>query len=200
MQACRKDTVLQQTGHATESCRAHCCASATGLPNMTVWPQGTERAVPREALHAALRSLIGVPCRPTLAANSLMLRFDFGRSEKGRAYVWIDPPWRMTLAGLFVGGSADCPVWDDGEDTAVNQALWEAWCALLDPLRSTTLAEASLHDDTPDLRLGFASGHQIETFGNYREGCWWYYRDRLTGEVFEAGREGITHEFGEPAE
>jgi len=44
-----------------------------------------------------------VPCRHTLATNSLMLRSDFGRSEKGRAYIWIDPPWRMTLAGP-VGG------------------------------------------------------------------------------------------------
>ena len=82
----------------------------------------------------------------------------------------------------------------------VNQPLWEAWCALFDPLGSTTLAEVSVSDDTPDLRLRFASGHQIETFGNCCEGCWWYYRDRLTGEVFEAGRGGITHEFGEPAE
>jgi len=135
-----------------------------------------------------------------LATNSLMLRFDFGRSAKGRAYIWIDPPWRMTLAGLFVSGSADYPMGDGAEDKEVNQPQWEAWCALFDPLGSTTLAEASVRDDTPDLRLGFASGHQVETFGNSSEGCWWYYRDRLTGEVFEAGRAGITHEFAEPAE
>jgi hypothetical protein len=135
-----------------------------------------------------------------LATNSLMLRFDFAHSPKGRAYIWIDPPWRMTIAGTLVSGSADYPAGGGVEEEEVNRPLWEAWCALFDPLGSTTLTEVSVHDGPPDLRLGFASGHQIETFGNYSEGCWWYYRDRLTGEVFEARRAGITHEFAEPAE
>lgn len=155
---------------------------------------------PRDELHIALRSLIGVTCKRSLATNSLKLRFDFNLSEKGRAYIWIDPPWRMTFAGKLVSGSADWPVWDGVENKEVNQPLWETWCALFDPLDSTTLTDASVSSGTPDLRLRFASGHQIETFGNCRDDCWWYYRDRLTDEVFEAGPAGITHRIGEPAE
>ncbi len=157
-------------------------------------------ADPRDRLHSALRSLIGTPCRRSLATSSLMLRFDFGLSEKGRAYLWIDPPWRMTLAGKLVSGSADWPVWNGVADKEVNQPLWDSWCARFDPLDSTKLWEASVSADTPDLRLDFASGHRIETFGNCCDNCWWYYRDRLTGEVVEAGLAGITYEIADPAE
>ena len=153
-----------------------------------------------EGLAEALRSLVGVPCQRSLATNSLVLRFDFREREKGRAYVWIDPPWRVSRDGRFVTGSADWPVWDGVAEPEVNRPLWEAWCALLDPLNSTALAEAVVGRPLPDLRLRFASGHEVWAFGNTGEGCWWYYRDRVTGEVFGAGAAGVTRELGEPAE
>ena len=152
-----------------------------------------------EALTIALRSLVGVPCERSLATNSLKLRFDCLDREKGWAYIWIDPPWRLTLADKLITGSADWPVWDGVEEKEVNQPLWEAWCALFDPLGQTTLIDVSVGSQFPDLRLDFETGHRIETFGNSGDGCWWYYRDRLTGEIFEAGASGIIHEFAEPA-
>jgi hypothetical protein len=153
----------------------------------------------RDALSVALRSLIGMQCKRSLATNSLKISFDFQASERGQAYIWMDPPWRMTLDGHIVTGSADWPVWDGVEDKEVNQPLWEAWSALFNSLNSTVLVGASVNAALPDLCLDFASGHRIETFGNSGDGCWWYYRDRITGEVFEAGAAGICHEFAEAA-
>ena len=152
-----------------------------------------------EGLAGALRSLVGVSCQRSLATNSLMLRFDFREWEKGRAYVWIDPPWRLSQNGRFVTGSGDWPVWDGVEQPEVHRPLWEAWCGLLDPLSDTTLAEAVVGEPLPDLRLRFTSGHEVWAFGNRGESCWWYYRDRVSGEVFEAGAGGITHELGAAA-
>ena len=154
----------------------------------------------REALAVALRALVGIPCKRSLATNSIKFRFDCRLSDKGRAYLWIDPPWRLTLAGDLVSGSADWPVWDGVEDKEVNQPLWEAWCARFDLLDRATLSDVTVDRGCPDIRLRFESGHIIETFGNSTHGYWWYYRDRLTGEVFEAGSAGISHEFAEPAD
>jgi hypothetical protein len=153
-----------------------------------------------DGLAEVLQSLVGAPCQYSLATNSLMFRFDFREREKGRAYIWIDPPWRLTVGGKFVTGSADWPVWDGVEEPDVNRPLWDTWCGLFDPLIATTLIEAVVGSPMPDLRLRFSSGHEIEVFGNCSDDCWWYYRDRLTGEVFEAGARGITYELGEVAE
>jgi hypothetical protein len=153
-----------------------------------------------EGLAEVLRSLVGVPCHRSLATNSLKLLFDTRESEKGRGYIWIDPPWRLSRGGRFITGSADWPVWDGVEEPEVNRPLWEAWCALFDPLSDTTLTEAVVSEPLPDLRLRFASGHEVQTFGNSCNGCWWYYRDRVSGVVFEAGAAGVTRELGEPAE
>src|SRR5262245_39203378 len=154
----------------------------------------------RDALSVALRSLIGTPCKRSLATNSLKISFDFQVSERGRAYIWIDPPWRMTLDGRIVSGSDDWPVWDGVEDRDRNQPLWDAWCALSNPLNSTVLIGASVSETVPDLCLDFGSGHRIQTFGDSNDDCWWYYRDRITGEVFEASAAGICHDFAEAAE
>jgi hypothetical protein len=151
-------------------------------------------------LHGALRSLIGAACQRSLATNSLMLRFDFRESVKGRAYIWIDPPWRLTHDGRFVTSSDEWPIWDGVEKPEINRPPWEGWCAQLDPLNNTTLAEFKVSEPVPNIRMRFASGHEIETFGNSGDGCWWYYRDRITGEVFEAGAMGITFELGESAD
>ena len=153
----------------------------------------------RRALLTSLQSLFGEFCEQSLATNSLKIRFDCRATEKGRVYIWIDPPLRMTLDGKLVTGSADWPVWDGVEDEGTNRPIWEAWCELFDPLYQTTLVGASVGELFPDLRLVFKSGHQIETFGNSGNGYWWYYRDRITGEVFEAGAAGINHEYAEPA-
>ena len=91
----------------------------------------------RTALIKALRSLRGKSCERSLATNSLKLRFDGDPGEKGRAYIWIDPPWRLSLAGRFITGSADWPVWDGVEEPEVNRPLWDEWCALFDPLNNT---------------------------------------------------------------
>ncbi|HVS39062.1 MAG TPA: hypothetical protein VMS17_26120 [Gemmataceae bacterium] len=153
----------------------------------------------RAALLVALRTLIGKPCERSLATNSLKLRFDGEPGEKGRAYIWIDPPWRLTLAGRFITGSGDWPVWDGVAEPEVNRPLWEAWCALLDPLNRTALVGVSVASPLPDLALEFETGHRIDTFGNTSDGYWWYYRDRLSGDVFEAGGGGIAHERTEVA-
>jgi hypothetical protein len=151
-------------------------------------------------LTAALRTLIGVDCQRTLAINSLKLHFDCDQSDRGRVYLWIDPPWRLSLNGEYVTGSADWPVWDGVQDKDHNQPLWQAWCALLDPLNRTTLVDVSVGVPVPDLRLDFETGHRLETFGNSNDEYWWYYRNRVTGEIFEAGPTGISHEHAEPAE
>lgn len=153
----------------------------------------------REALTAALQSLVGVACSATLATNSIKFSFDFQNSPNGRAYIWIDPPWRLTLRGTYITGSYDWPVWDGKANREVNEPLWHAWCDLFDELRSTQLARFSIANEFPDLRLHFESGHTIETFGNKGSDYWWYFRNRVTGEVFEATANGILHEFGEPA-
>ena len=126
------------------------------------------------------------------------IRSNFGSMARpARRVIWIDPPWRLSLAGRFITGSADWPVWDGVEEPKINQPLWEAWCALLDPLNRTTLVKVSVGSPQPDLALEFESGHRIETFGNSSDGYWWYYRDRESGEVFEVAGSGITHEWVE---
>jgi hypothetical protein len=149
----------------------------------------------RTGLLAALRSLLGKSCERSLATNSLKLRFDGAPGEKGRAYIWIDPPWRLSLAGRIITGSADRPVWDGVEEPEVNRPLWEAWCALFDPLNRTTLVDVAVGSQWADLTLEFETGHRIDTFGNSGAGYWWYYRDCVSGEVFEVGAGGIAHEW-----
>lgn len=153
----------------------------------------------RDRLVVALRSCFGTPHEFLLATNSIRIRFDVERHPKGRAYVWIDPPWLLLAGGTIVTTSGDCPTLDD-EDKETSRQSWRSWCAHFDPLDHTSLAEVSVGLDHPDLRLGFASGHCIETFSTGGPGCWWYYRDCVTGEVFEAGRWGIRQEFGDPRE
>ena len=149
---------------------------------------------------SALRSLLGKSCERSLATNSLKLRFGSESGEKGRFYIWIDPPWRLSLAGRFITGSADWPVWDGVEEPEINRPLWEAWCTLLDPLNRTTLVGLSVNSPLADLTLEFETGHRLDTFGNSGDGYWWYYRDREAGEVFEVGINGIVHDRVEVAE
>lgn len=153
----------------------------------------------RDRLFVALRSILGVPCALSLATNSIKLRFEPAPDPRGRAYIWIDPPWRLTDSGTIVTGSMDWPEWDGVEDPEVNQPLWEAWCAHFNPLSQAAVVEVHLGPSHPDLTLRFESGHQIETFGNTISDYWWYYRDRLTGEVYEAGAFGIRREVGKSA-
>jgi len=154
----------------------------------------------REALVAALQSLVGTTCAKTLATNSIKLSFDFENNSRGRAYIWIDPPWRLIGKGSVITGSADWPVWDGRENPEVNEPLWQEWCSLFEALNATQLLSFSVADGCPDLCLHFESGHTIETFGNSRQDYWWYYSNRMTGDVFEASADGISHELGEPAE
>lgn len=153
----------------------------------------------RDGLLIALHSLFGVPCAHSLATNSIKLMFEPLRDPRGRAYIWIDPPWRLTASGAFITGSMDWPEWDGVEDREVNQPLWEAWCAQLNPLSRSEVVEVQVGTTHPDLAIRFASGHLIETFGNTSSDYWWYYSDRLTGEVYEAGAFGIRRELGKLA-
>ncbi len=153
-----------------------------------------------DRLAAALGSLVGVPCKRSLTVSSLKLSFDFSQRAKGRVYIWIDPPWRLVCDGRFVTGSYDCPEWDGIEDPEVNRPLWKAWCGLCDPLNDASLVAAIIGHDFPDLRLQFTQGYEVQTFGNDGNDMWWYYRDRLTGECFEASAAGIVRELGQPAE
>ena len=145
----------------------------------------------REALMTSLRSLVGKSCERSLATNSLKLRLDGTPSERGRAYLWIEPPWRLSLAGRFVTGSADWPVWDGVEEPEIHRPLWEAWCAMFEPLNRTTIVGVSVGSPLVDLSVEFETRHRIETFGSSRDDYWWYYRDRASGEIFEAGPAGI---------
>jgi hypothetical protein len=140
-----------------------------------------------------------MPCDLLLATNSIRLRFDFRTSPKGRAYIWIDPPWRLIAAGALRAGSNDYPTCDGVEDNEAKEASLAAWCAHFDGLDGASLAEVSLGHDYPDLWLGFESGHRIETFSYGGPHCWWYYKDCPTGEVFEAGAWGIRRAFDGPA-
>ena len=153
----------------------------------------------RDALTIALRSIVGMPCDLLLATNSIRLRFDFRSSPKGRAYIWIDPPWRLLAGGSLLAGSHDYPGLARRQGGEVNQSLLEAWCGHFGPLDGASLAEASVGPDYPDLCLRFEPGHRIETFSHGDPDCWWYYKDRVTGEVFEAGAWGIRHVLDRPA-
>jgi hypothetical protein len=152
---------------------------------------------PRDGLLSALRPLLGVPCAYSLATNSIKLRFEPDPDPRGQAYIWIDPPWRLTASDALVTGSMDWPEWDGVADPEVNRPLWEAWCALFTPLAE--VVDIHVGPVYPDLTLRFSSGHQIETFGNTTSDCWWYYRSRVTGEVYEAGPFGVRRELGKPA-
>jgi hypothetical protein len=153
-----------------------------------------------ELIMIALRSLIGFPIKKSNATNSIKLSFDFQEKEKGRAYIWLDPPWRYSLHGKIITGSGDWPRWDGVEDKNLNEPIWIAWCKLFAPLDEATLVSFEVKNDFPDLLLRFSSGHVIETFGNTSDNCWWYYRDRLTGEYCEANPDGIIHDWVEIAE
>lgn len=85
-----------------------------------------------------------------------------------------------------------------GHEPELNRPLWDAWCRQFDALDHTVLSDFSVGRDFPDLRLQFASGHAIETFGNDSDGVWWYYRDRVTGMCFEASANGVLREVCEP--
>ena len=125
--------------------------------------------------------------------------------ELGRP-VWVDDP-HFNLAYHVRHTALPAP----GDDRALrrlmgrlmsqpldrNRPLWEAWCAVFDPLNRTTLVGVAVGSPLPDLALEFETGHRIDTFGNSGEGYWWYYRDRVSGEVFEAGGRGIVHERAE---
>src|SRR5688500_19043156 len=123
-------------------------------------------SVGRVALIVALRALLGQSCERSLATTSIKLRFDCAPVEKVLSYIWIDPPWRLSLAGRFVTGSADWPVWDGVVEPEVNRPLWEAWCTLFDPLNRTTLVDVSVGSPLADLTLEFETGHRIDSFGN----------------------------------
>jgi hypothetical protein len=55
----------------------------------------SSRPSARDALVAALRSHAGAPCEFLLVTNSIRIRFDISECPKGKAYLWIDPPWRL---------------------------------------------------------------------------------------------------------
>jgi hypothetical protein len=151
----------------------------------------------RDALIAALRSHAGSPCEFLLVTNSIRIRFDISECPKGKAYLWIDPPWRLRAGDAVVTGSAGCP---DGSEAGDEEyrARWLRWVAHFDPLEQAVFADASVGIEHPDLRLGFGSGHSIETFSNGGPGCWWYYLDREADEVFEAGAAGIVRKAAGP--
>ena len=150
-------------------------------------------------LRTALHSIVGMPCNLLLATNSIRLRFDFRSDPKGRAYIWIDPPWRLMTENTFLAGSNDYPARGAVEDNEANRSLLAQWCAHFDGLDGSALAQASVRQDYPDLCLCFACGRRIETFSHGGPGCWWYYKDCLSGEVFAAGAAGISYERNEPA-
>jgi hypothetical protein len=152
----------------------------------------------RDALTTALRSILGMPCELLLATNSVRLRFDFRSSPKGRAYIWIDPPWRLTAGSTCLAGSNDYPLPDGSEDEEPYRTLIKRWVAHFGPPDGAALAEAAVGLDYPDLCLRFESGLRIETFSHGGPDCWSYNMDRVTGDVFEAGAWGIRHELDRP--
>jgi hypothetical protein len=100
--------------------------------------------------------------------------------------------------GSLCAGSNDYPVLDGAEGREAYQSLLEAWCGHFAALNGASLAEAAVGADYPDLCLRFESGHRIETFSHGGPGCWWYYKDCVTGDVFEAGAWGLRHELDRP--
>src|SRR5262245_5721066 len=85
----------------------------------------------RDALVAALRPHAGAPCEFLLVTNSIRVRFDISECPKGKAYLWINPSWRLRAGDAIVTGSADCP---DGGEGKEDRARWLAWVAHFDPL------------------------------------------------------------------
>jgi hypothetical protein len=152
------------------------------------------RSDARARLEAAARAFLPSPCDLLLATNSLRLRFDLQGDAKRRKYFWIDPPWRLTLGGVVVAESGDYPRGEGGDKKAYRQAL-EAWCAPFGPLDNALVETITVGSALPDLAIVFASGHRVETLsdeGNQNP-CWWYFADKATGDVFEAGPAGLTH-------
>ena len=145
----------------------------------------------RSRLEAALGSLPGIPCSRCLALNSIKLSFGSGSDPQGERYLWIEPPWRMTVGGRFVMGSQDCP---DHEDFEVEQEYSEAfdeWAAPFKGWGAAAISEFHLGHPVPDLSLGFSSGQTIETFNRSGKQYSWYYREVASGLVIEAYASGI---------
>ena len=132
----------------------------------------------------------GVPLATNVAVRSELRLPPAGI---GRAYLWIDPPWRLTLDGRFITGSADWPVWDGVEEPEVNRPLWEAWSPAYSThssLRTLTEVVEANSASAEDLKVDSHPGHAIEVFGDASDDChcWLrYYRDPQShGEVFDS--------------
>src|SRR5688500_1001989 len=93
----------------------------------------------REALAAALRSHAGAPCEFLLVTNSIRIRFDIWESPRGRAYLWIDPPWRLLKGDAVSTGSGDCPA-EGGTDSEEDyRTRWRRWIAHFQALDQPSL-------------------------------------------------------------
>jgi hypothetical protein len=142
----------------------------------------------RDAMLTALQRFAGVPCEFLLLTNSIRLRLDISKHPNGRAYFWIDPPWRLMHGDVLVTGSNESPR-ESAED---ESGQWRAWFDKFRALEQPMLVDVAVGLEYPDLHLRFTCGYRIETFSEGGPGCWWYYLDRETGDIFEAGAYGIS--------
>jgi hypothetical protein len=76
---------------------------------------------------AIVEGLVGSACEPILATNSIKFIFDADEDPRGRAYIWIDPPWGLFRDAAEVTSSA---VYNDAPDDYANwRTLFRHWTA-----------------------------------------------------------------------
>lgn len=81
---------------------------------------------------AIVEGLVGSACEPILATNSIKFIFDVDEDPRGRAYIWIDPPWGLFRDAAEVTSSA---VYSDAPDDYAN------WRTLFRPLDGAVLEQ-----------------------------------------------------------
>lgn len=86
----------------------------------------------------AIKHLVGKECERTLAINSLKLRFDCDIDERGKSYIWIDPPWLFVKDQEVIASAYDCPL---------ETESFRKWSDHLNPLNKTKLVSFEYFDD-----------------------------------------------------
>lgn len=85
---------------------------------------------------ARLASLAGAPLSSTIVTNSLKLRCNTNIDQRGKPYIWIDPPWELYQSDSLIAESDEYNK-DGDEETFFSK------CA---PLYSTVL-KCSTYDN-----------------------------------------------------
>jgi hypothetical protein len=135
-------------------------------------------------LQSLLGGLVGEPVTgKTIAGNTIILWFKPNRT-KG---FWIDPPWRLEVAGRIEATCAEFP-WEREESETEEQyrTRFETACSHSDCLKTATLASVTIDPKTSDLVLAFDEGRVLRTFILTPDQENWHFSDYETKRQYLA--------------